>query len=155
MSKLTYNEILDRLINSNLSIEGFAFEEIPYKKPYSEKALEAQKTRDEWIKSNPHPGYNSPELSKWQEQSNLYPSSLNVASEEWLLENNIPKFYEIDQYGGEGKGDTWYSVKYFPDHDIYIRVDGFYSSYNGTDFYNGWDCCSEVRPQKKTITVYE
>jgi hypothetical protein len=62
---------------------------------------------------------------------------------------------EIDSYGGEGQGETWYSIKYFPEHNIYIRVDGFYQSYNGTEFYDGWNCCSEVRPIEKTITVYE
>lgn len=62
---------------------------------------------------------------------------------------------EIARYGGEGQGETWYSVKHFKDHDVYIRVDGFYSSYNGTDFNGGWGDCSEVRPQQKTITVYE
>lgn len=60
---------------------------------------------------------------------------------------------EVEQYGGEGQGDTWYSVKYFPDHDVYIRIDGFYTSYHGTDFYDGLG--REVRPQEKTITVYE
>lgn len=61
---------------------------------------------------------------------------------------------EIEQVGGEGEGDHWHSVKYFAEHDIYIYVEGFYSSYNGTVFYDGWDCCKEVRPQEKTITVY-
>ena len=40
------------------------------------------------------------------------------------------------------------------DHDIYIKVTGYYSSYNGTDFDSGWDCCTEVRPAKKEVTVY-
>lgn len=60
---------------------------------------------------------------------------------------------EVEQYGGEGKGETWYSVKYFKDHDVYIRIDGFYASYDGTSFYDGYGC--EVRPTQKTITVYE
>ena len=62
---------------------------------------------------------------------------------------------EVDSYGGEDCGSTWYSVQHFKDHDVYIRVDGYYSSYNGTDFYDGWDCCKEVKPKEKTITVYE
>lgn len=62
---------------------------------------------------------------------------------------------EIEQYGGEGQGDTWYSIKHFVDHNIFIKVSGFYSSYNGTDFYDGWNECSEVKPQQKTVTVYE
>jgi len=62
---------------------------------------------------------------------------------------------EVAQKGGEDEGSEWYSVKYFPDHDIYIRVDGYYSSYNGTDFYDGWANCKEVRPKEKVIIVYE
>jgi len=57
--------------------------------------------------------------------------------------------------GGEGQGSEWYSIKYFKDHDVYIKVEGYYSSYNGTDFDDGWDCCSQVVPTQKTITVYE
>ncbi len=73
-------------------------------------------------------------------------------------ENPIPgvgEYTEIDQYGGEGKGEEWYSVKHFPQHDVYIKISGYYSSYEGTDFSDEWGCCEEVRPVSKTITVYE
>ena len=60
---------------------------------------------------------------------------------------------EVSQYGGEGQGDTWYSVKYFKDHDVYIRTDGWYTSYDGTAFYDGYGY--EVFPKEKVITVYE
>ena len=66
---------------------------------------------------------------------------------------NVGSWEEIEQYGGEGQGDSWYSVKYFKDHDVYIRTNGFYSSYNGTDFDYGYG--EEVKPVQKTITVYE
>ena len=66
---------------------------------------------------------------------------------------NIGEWEEIEQYGGEGQGETWYSIKFFKDHDVYIRTDGFYSSYNGTDFEEGFG--EEVKPKLKTITVYE
>lgn len=70
-------------------------------------------------------------------------------------ELELGEIEEVDHYGGEDCGSTWYSVQHFKDHDVYIRVDGYYSSYEGTDFYDGWDCCKEVKPQQKTITVYE
>jgi len=73
----------------------------------------------------------------------------------YLTHIGVGKFREVDQYGGEGQGEDWWTVHYFEDHDIYIRVDGFYQSYNGTEFYDGWDCCKEVRPKEKTITIYE
>jgi hypothetical protein len=65
----------------------------------------------------------------------------------------LGEWEEIDQYGGEGQGDNWWSVKHFKDHNVYIKTTGFYSSYNGTDFEDGYG--SEVVPKEKTIIVYE
>jgi hypothetical protein len=62
---------------------------------------------------------------------------------------------EVAQHGGEGEGEDWYSVMYFKDHDVYLKCQGSYSSYNGTEFYGEWDDCIEVRPQEVTITVYK
>lgn len=69
-------------------------------------------------------------------------------------ELELGEIKEVEQFGGEGQGDTWYSVKYFKDHDVYLKVSGYYQSYNGTDF-SGWGCVKEVTPTQKTITVYE
>lgn len=69
------------------------------------------------------------------------------------VELGLGECEEIEQYGGEGEGSTWYSVKYFKDHDVYIRTDGYYTSYHGTDFDDGYGY--EVKPAQKTITVYE
>jgi hypothetical protein len=60
---------------------------------------------------------------------------------------------EVEQKGGQGEGEEWYSVIHFEDHDVYIRIDGYYSSYGGTDFDSAE--FNEVRPKEKTITVYE
>lgn len=59
---------------------------------------------------------------------------------------------EVYQRGGEGEGDYWTSVKYFVDHDVYLKIDGSYTSYNGTEFYEGYGY--EVKPREETITVY-
>lgn len=69
------------------------------------------------------------------------------------VELGLGECKEIEKYGGEDQGSTWYSVKYFKDHDVYIRTDGYYSSYNGTEFDEGYGY--EVKPAQKTITVYE
>ncbi len=70
--------------------------------------------------------------------------------------DEIGECIEVEQEGGEDRGSNWYSIKYFPDHDVYIKVAGYYTSYEGTDFYGGFEeCCSEVRPKEKTIIVYE
>jgi len=62
---------------------------------------------------------------------------------------------EVDSHGGEGEGEDWWVVFHFIDHDVHIKVDGWYQSHNGTEFEEGWGSCSEVTPTQKTITVYE
>ena len=57
--------------------------------------------------------------------------------------------------GGEGEGEHWERVFHFIDQDIYIKVTGLYTSYNGTSFDEGWDSCEEVRPFEKIVTFYE
>lgn len=80
----------------------------------------------------------------------------NFAYEDYDKDSlELGEIEEIHQEGGEGQGDHWESVKHFKDHGIYIKVVGFYSSYNGTDFCGGWEsCCSQVTPKEKTITIY-
>jgi hypothetical protein len=62
---------------------------------------------------------------------------------------------EVYRKGGEGQGEDWRRVHHFTDHDVYLQVKGFYQSHYGVDFYDEWDCITEVKPQEKTITVYE
>lgn len=62
---------------------------------------------------------------------------------------------EVEQHGGEGEGEDWFSVKHFKDHDLYIKVSGNYYSHNGTDFEDWEDAVKQVTPKQKTITVYE
>lgn len=64
----------------------------------------------------------------------------------------LGEIVEIEQYGGEGQGERWWTVKHFVDHDVYLKTSGHYSSYNGTDFY---DWGKEVKPVIKTVTVFE
>lgn len=69
-------------------------------------------------------------------------------------ELGLGKIVNVDVYGGEGKGDTWYRVFHFVDHDVYLKVNGWYSSYEGVDLSGEWNCVKEVKPTEKTITVY-
>lgn len=62
-------------------------------------------------------------------------------------------FEVVDRYGGEGRGEVWYSVKYFKEKGIYVRVDGYYSSYHGTDFEDGYG--EIVSPVERLVTFYE
>ncbi len=66
------------------------------------------------------------------------------------LLRQLGKFECVEQYGGEGEGDTYYSVYHFIDHDVYIRFDGWYASHYGSEYKEMF----EVRPVEKTITVY-
>lgn len=69
--------------------------------------------------------------------------------------DEIGEMKEVEQHGGEGEGENWWSVKYFPKHDIYVKISGYYASYDGTSF-DGWeDDCKQVKPIEKTVTVYE
>ena len=66
----------------------------------------------------------------------------------------LGKWKEVDSYGGEGQGETWWTVIHFKEIDTYIKINGFYTSYDGTQF-DGWGELSVVQPRQKTITVYE
>ena len=48
-------------------------------------------------------------------------------------------------------------IYYFEDHDVYIKLKGFYNSYDSRADYDESSSSdlSVVTPQKKTITVYE
>jgi len=57
-----------------------------------------------------------------------------------------------EEHGGyEGQGEDCHKVYYFKDHEVYLRIDGFYASYEGSEWDND---PYEVRPQQKQITVY-
>ncbi len=60
---------------------------------------------------------------------------------------------EVQQEGGEGEGEAWNSVQYFKDHDVYLRVDATYTSYNGCDFDDS--TIKEVKPVERMVTFYE
>lgn len=76
----------------------------------------------------------------------------NIKEKEILNYLGLGEIIEVEQYGGEGQGDTWYSVKHFKDHNVYIQTDGYYQSHNGTDFYG--DVGHEVFPKEITKLVY-
>lgn len=160
---MTGQEILD-IIEENYSVSSFAFDELtetkqeieltPEEIAQGEKigkekqafydSIESEISDLQWSERQKHPKFKEYAAmpSQWDYQRNLITSKLGLGI-----------VVEVDQYGGEDQGSTWYSVKHFVDHDVYIRTDGYYQSYNGTDFHDGYG--SVVTPQKKTITVFE
>jgi hypothetical protein len=160
MNKLTAKEILD-IIESNMSVEELAYGDYRLPEGFTtnsdeEKKIELEYQINQYNYYN-HPGYN--DSSKRDEEYNkildIYFNTLSPYKwkmEKWLESLGLGKIEEVDQYGGEGQGDTWYSVKHFIDHDVYIKTSGYYSSYNGTEFYDGYG--EEVKPVEKTIIEY-
>lgn len=70
----------------------------------------------------------------------------------------LGKVQQIYQEGGSDQGSRWESVMHFIDQNVYIKVCGYYSSYEGVDFGSDlWDSTVffEVFPKQKTITIYE
>ena len=62
--------------------------------------------------------------------------------------------WEIVDTGDYGvKKEDAEFVTYFPSHNIYILSEGYYSSYEGDTYVEGWG--KEVFPKEITITVYK
>jgi hypothetical protein len=127
-TKLTFNEILEGLENLYANVSAFARENY----------------LDTMVPEDFQPELNV--IEDWSKRSERIENYRKFLFGEIVM---------VDRYGGEGGGDTWYVVHHFVDHDVYIITEGFYQSYNGVEFYDGWGCCREVRPKEKTITVYE
>lgn len=68
-------------------------------------------------------------------------------------EYGFGKVETVDSYGGEDRSSTYYTVRHFIDHNVYIKTEGYYSSYNGVDWDFGHG--QEVLPKRKTIIVYD
>lgn len=159
MIKLTAQQIL-KIIEENYSERSFAYNEwldtdnveVP-----SEVGEKEQEERDAFWKSieeemkalNYTERQNHPKYIEYFNMPNEYETK-----DKWVLDYlGLGEVEEVAQYGGEDMGSTWYSVKYFKDHDVYIRIDGHYTSYNGADFYDGYG--REVVEKEKTVVVWE
>lgn len=50
------------------------------------------------------------------------------------LENAVGEWEEVDSYGGEDQGSDYFIVVRFIEHNVYMRLDGYYRSYEGTNW---------------------
>lgn len=60
-----------------------------------------------------------------------------------------------DGYGGEGRGDNYWGVFSLTkdNHTVYIKLDGYYASYNGSTVdYHDWNI---VVPATKTVKMWK
>ena len=60
---------------------------------------------------------------------------------------------QVDTYGGEDCGSTYYSVHKFTLNNevVFIKFNGWYASHYGSEYRN----FKFVTPQQRTLTVYE
>lgn len=59
----------------------------------------------------------------------------------------------VDSYGGSEQGVEYGFVVLFQDHGVYIKLEGYYSSYDGVEWDEDWG--TEVFPKQQVITVYK
>lgn len=85
---------------------------------------------------------------------------LEIAEKNLSIEDFAEGYYDPTEFGfgevktvDEDQSSIYYTVRHFIDHNVYIRTEGYYSSYNGTDWDFGHG--KEVFPVSKTIVVYE
>ena len=70
-----------------------------------------------------------------------------------LVELGVTAIESVDQYGGEGQGETYYNIFKFTfaeDDEVYIKFDGWYASYNGAEYQESF----LVEPRQVTVTQY-
>lgn len=160
---MTAKEIKE-ILSKYMSISSFAYNDFEIDKDFkiTPEIEEAIKVREELeTELRNHPLSNKKERYQDTLYSESYikvittPNIFVIKLHAWLESIGIGEIKEIEKVGGEGKGEEWYVVFYFPKHDIYLKCEGFYSSYEGVSFVDDWDNCFEVFPKEVTITVYE
>lgn len=60
----------------------------------------------------------------------------------------------VEQYD-RGDDSAWWSVIHFKDHNVYLKISGWYRSYSGTRFGCFDDAVEIVEPQQQIITVFK
>jgi len=71
------------------------------------------------------------------------------------VQDLVGDWKEIWVSGGCDKGSDWVTVYHFQDHDVYIKISGYYTSYNGVEFNSRSWTGSDVKKikQKEVIKV--
>lgn len=107
-----------------------------------------EKNRDAWEAYVKSKYTDEKNLAIYQETS----GSADERDEEYRNLLGLGEIEEVHLVGDrEGGGDYSCKVFHFKQHNVYIKIEGYYSSYNGTDWN---DNLYEVVPQEKKIIVY-
>lgn len=70
------------------------------------------------------------------------------------IEDSVKELFQdaalVDQHGGEGQGEDYWSVIKFEKAQVMIEFRGWYASYSGSE-YEG---CMQVEPRQVEVTKY-
>lgn len=93
----------------------------------------------------------------WSEATDesIYDGYLEGESREVFqnLQNQGVEFKHEDSYGGEGMGDQYWSLYSFTNKEgekVHVQFDGWYQSYNGSEFTEWFF----VEPKQVTVTKF-
>lgn len=141
---MTYNELIQNLINAGITPSDLAFGNwIPADTTEIKDLYKIYRNKNESEKER---------FVALDKLRGLQKKQLD----DFLKEHNIPHFECVEEVGGEGQGEHWHIVYYFREIDIYIKITGYYQSYDGVSIDSSYDySCREVRPKDKIIVVYE
>jgi hypothetical protein len=69
------------------------------------------------------------------------------------LRNKSVAFECVEQHGGEGEGEDFYTVYKFTkgDETVFVKFQGWYQSYNGSEM-TGW---AFVTPKTVEVVIYD
>ena len=69
------------------------------------------------------------------------------------LRNKSIAFECVEQHGGEGEGENFYTVYKFTkgDETVFVKFQGWYQSYNGSEM-TGW---AFVTPKTVEVVIYD
>jgi len=92
----------------------------------------------------------------WKENKYRCESPDGLSDKKGVTIDNYTLYF-VEDFGGEGMGDSaWVIYKLVNNKDLtasYIQYDGYYSSYDGTD-WESWNEFSVVEPVDVVITQY-
>lgn len=66
------------------------------------------------------------------------------------IKGKLGDFKVVARRGGSDQGTEWWNIFYFKEHDIYIKFDGYYTSYDGLEDVDAF----QVYPKEVMVTVY-